>query len=367
MAQRKIPERGDDGVALDAKAYSALRREVGRLLEPEARGRGEAETERLLRYWEAGGWIEAVLPGSGRAGYGDEVLAQLAEDLDIRKRLLYEMLRLRRLFPKVPTSAQLGWSHYRVLLGVAARRARSFYVKHAEQHGWSVRQLELHVQQGLYEQTSGEGSTDLPQLPRGRLYTYMVSPSPFPAPVSACGAGEPPLSAKPPGEGLRLDMGFRLRVSPALVDLGDAEPGQVVATRPGDGGQAPYRAVPSDAGVEETYTYIAQLRRVVDGDTLEVTLDLGFGIELEETIRLRGIDAPEMPTERGIAARDFVMRTLAEAPRLVVTTRYPDRYGRYLGDVWYLDGVRDGRKIAAQGSLLNGELVEAGLAARYRR
>ena len=71
-------------------------------------------------------------------GYGDEVLTRLAEDQDIRKRLLFEMLRLPWLFQKVPTSAQLGWSHYRVLLGVALRRARSFYVKQTEQHGWSV-------------------------------------------------------------------------------------------------------------------------------------------------------------------------------------------------------------------------------------
>ena len=69
-------------------------------------------------------------------------------------------------------------------------RARSFYVKQAEQRRWSVRHLELHFQQQLYEQTRGEAGTDLPQLPRGRLYGYRVL-----ATVA----------------GPRLGMGFRLR------------------------------------------------------------------------------------------------------------------------------------------------------------
>ena len=47
-----------------------------------------------------------------------------------------------------------------------------------------------------------------------------------------------------------------------------------------------------------------------------MTLDVGFGIEVLETIRLRGIDAPEMPTERGVEAREFVVAALGRAPRV---------------------------------------------------
>ena len=104
--------------------------------------------------------------------------------------------------------------------------------------------------------------------------------------MSAYGAGEPPGPAPQRGEDLRLDMGFRLRACPSLVELGDAEGGQAVATAKNRDGKAPYRVKACTAAIEETYTYVATCRRVVDGDTLEVTLDLGFGIELEETIRL---------------------------------------------------------------------------------
>ena len=47
-------------------------------------------------------------------------------------------------------------------------------------------------------------------------------------------------------------------------------------------------------------------------------LDLGLALELEGTIRLREIDELELPTDLGIAAREFVVRTLSGAPRLVV-------------------------------------------------
>ena len=105
--------------------------------------------------------IESVVTTNGRrAEYDQQVLARLATDIDLRLRLLYEMVSLFRLFPILPTTAQL-------------KRERTFYVKQAQAHAWSVRQLELHVREGLFERVTGT-DTELPPLPRGRLYTYPV-------------------------------------------------------------------------------------------------------------------------------------------------------------------------------------------------
>ena len=74
---------------------------------------------RVPRHWEVGRRIEAaVAPNGRRAVYGQQVLERLAADIDMRLRLLYEMVSLFRLFPALPTSTHLGWSHYRVLLRV---------------------------------------------------------------------------------------------------------------------------------------------------------------------------------------------------------------------------------------------------------
>jgi len=59
------------------------------------------------------------------------------------------------------------------------------------------------------------------------------------------------------------------------------------------------------------FHYAAELLRVIDGDTIVVRIDLGFDTWRKETIRLRGIDTPEMDSKEGKAARQFVKKALA--------------------------------------------------------
>ena len=46
--------------------------------------------------------------------------------------------------------------------------------------------------------------------------------------------------------------------------------------------------------MEPNYRYMAKLGRVVDGDTMDVVIDLGFYVELRERVRLAGMDTPEI-------------------------------------------------------------------------
>jgi micrococcal nuclease len=80
--------------------------------------------------------------------------------------------------------------------------------------------------------------------------------------------------------------------------------------------------------------------RVVDGDTVDLTVDLGFGIYHKIRVRLAGIDTPETRTrdleekERGYAATDFLNQLIINAPELTLTTEKAGKYGRYLGVLW---------------------------------
>ena len=197
--------------SLDSTAYGSLLLEVQCLLEPNTLQRGEAERERVQRYWQVGRRIEAVVAPNGRwAVYGEQVLERLAADIEMRVRLLYEMVSLFRLFRVPRTTVRLGWSHYRMLLRVGTKRERIFYVKQTESHAWSVRQLEMHVQEGLFERVTGT-DTELAPLPRGRLYTY---------PVVADESGD-----------ARLDLGFGIRCGPAVVALDAVTPGAPPASK----------------------------------------------------------------------------------------------------------------------------------------
>ena len=93
------------------------------------------------------------------------------------------------------------------------------------------------------------------------------------------------------------------------------------------------------------YEYKCKLVKVVDGDTVDVDIDLGFGVWLEnQRIRMYGIDAPESRTSDkvekvyGMSAKDFVIKW-TNAGDLVLKT-FKDgkgKYGRILGELWYND------------------------------
>lgn len=108
-----------------------------------------------------------------------------------------------------------------------------------------------------------------------------------------------------------------------------------------------------------TYVYsLRSLVRVIDGDTLDVDLDLGFNLVLRQRIRLIGIDTPELtrPGERvaAEAAKAFTQSWLLAPGAILVQTTKDDKYGRMLGDFF-----RDGQLS------LTAALVDAGLAKPY--
>ena len=86
----------------------------------------------------------------------------------------------------------------------------------------------------------------------------------------------------------------------------------------------------------EKYCYDAVVKRVVDGDTLVLDIDLGLRIwSRGEHVRLLGIDMPERSTTLGILAKSQ-LSDLVYARNVLVRTRKDDndKYGRLLGTVW---------------------------------
>ena len=326
---------------LDSAAYAALRQDIARLLEIERSAqKREAEQEKVRNYWAVGRRLAQVLPEQQRAGYGRQVLARLAQDVDIRERLLYEMVQFFRAFPMLPTSAILGWSHFRTLLRVADPQARTHYLEETLRAGWSVRRLEIQIQEGLIAQQQAPASRAL--VPRrGQLYTYRLLPS----------------TSRP-----RLDLGFGIYHAASFPGVEAAPSGRIVEaiqTEP------LYRLQPSPAGTSALYTYQAVVERVVDGDTLWVEIDCGFDIWVRQKLRLRGIDTPELAQEEGRQVQEQVEQTLNAAPRVVLSTYRPDKYGRYLADLFYLEGAQSAGQILQDGHVLNGQLLEQGQAVRF--
>lgn len=90
--------------------------------------------------------------------------------------------------------------------------------------------------------------------------------------------------------------------------------------------------------MSDPYIYRCEIVRVVDGDTIDVNVDLGWSISVrKQRIRLYGVDAPESRTrdleekKYGKASKKFV-KDFLNSDNILLKTREKGKYGRYLGD-----------------------------------
>ena len=112
---------------------------------------------------------------------------------------------------------------------------------------------------------------------------------------------------------------------------------------------------------KEMYKYQATIKRWVDGDTVDVDIDLGFGlIYSNQRLRLYGFDAWESRTrdldekKKGLAAKAFVNEMAPVGTQVTIITYKEGKYGRILAEV-FLD----------EDTNLNKLLTEKGHAERY--
>ena len=92
--------------------------------------------------------------------------------------------------------------------------------------------------------------------------------------------------------------------------------------------------------------YVRKVENVVDGDTIDVLIDLGFDILFQSRVRLAGIDTPESRTKDlkekalGLESKEYLKKHLKDAKSVVIKTEKMDsseKYGRILGWV-YING-----------------------------
>ena len=116
------------------------------------------------------------------------------------------------------------------------------------------------------------------------------------------------------------------------------------------------------------YEYKCKILRVIDGDTADVDIDLGFGVWLrKQRIRFAGIDTPEsrprdlVEKKYGIAAKAYVQSYLPDGSdqTLVTVKDAKGKYGRILGKFWVFDSKTDAWR------MLNDMMIEAHMAVEY--
>lgn len=107
-----------------------------------------------------------------------------------------------------------------------------------------------------------------------------------------------------------------------------------------------------------SYVYRAKITKVVDGDTVDVIIDLGFGVSFNTRLRLSGIDTMEtndrdaVKKALGLKAKERVKELLV-GKEVTLQSFKADKYGRYLAEI-YVDGL-----------MVNNQLITEGLAVPY--
>jgi micrococcal nuclease len=116
---------------------------------------------------------------------------------------------------------------------------------------------------------------------------------------------------------------------------------------------------------KDPYIYrIKSVLKVVDGDTIDASIDLGFDISLEKRIRFAGIDTPESRTRNleekalGLESKEWLKKALEGAKDIIIKTEKPDsteKYGRIIGHLFIND----------QETSLNNQMIAEGYALEY--
>jgi micrococcal nuclease len=117
--------------------------------------------------------------------------------------------------------------------------------------------------------------------------------------------------------------------------------------------------------LRDPYIYrIKQIIKVIDGDTIDADIDLGFDISLSKRIRLAAIDTPESRTadtnekKYGLQSKEWLKHKVENAKNILIKTELPDsteKYGRIIGHLYIND----------QDKSLNDQMIIEGYAWTY--
>jgi predicted nuclease of restriction endonuclease-like (RecB) superfamily len=154
-----------DDLELKAGEPRELLLEIRALIEEARRQTAVAVNMGLtVLYWRIGKRIHLEVLGSGRAAYGEQIVATVSRQLvadygrGYTEKNLRRMIQFAEAFPEEEIVAtlwrQLSWSHFRELLPLTRPFQREFYAEMSRIEGWSVRTLSERIDSMLYERTA---------------------------------------------------------------------------------------------------------------------------------------------------------------------------------------------------------------------
>lgn len=320
--------------------YNELLLEIKNLIENRQKNLQQIINRQKIEVsWQIGKMISEYLLKNNKAEYGEQLFNKLEKDILIGKTNLYQMQAFYKAYPILPSKeTSLNWSHYKTLASLKDFETRKYFEKLAIENELSVKDLKEEIAQTTIKPVSKskpivEENTTLDFI-RGKLYSYKLT--------NFANSNKK-----------FVDCGFNI-FSEIKTDI---EVGKIVKSSKNENGYFLEEFVGEPS--KNLHTYKAYLEKVVDGDTLRVVLDLGFGIYHKEILRLAKINAYERGTSEGDKSTKALEKILKNVKFLIIKTNKIDIYGRYIADVFFSESnEEDAQKVADEGIYLNQLLVD---------
>lgn len=115
--------------------------------------------------------------------------------------------------------------------------------------------------------------------------------------------------------------------------------------------------------MEDNYVRKATILKVIDGDTYDMLVDLGFFTQIKIRVRLLGVNTPEIrgeEMEKGYKAKAYVEGIMRVGSEVQIKSIKEDSFGRWLAEVYCLNGEGDRFSLAKH-------LLKLGFAQEYRK
>ncbi len=323
---------------IELSGYKKLLEEVQKaILKTEQNIVQTVNRQKVEMCWRIGKIVDEHLVKNDRAEYGKKLFTELAKDTAIAERTLYQMRAFYKAYPKLPKDENgLNWSHYRSLAAVKDSEKRKYLEDLTVTQNLDSKDLQQEISKS--KPRTKLKSVKKFTFQRGKLFSYKLAK--FADTDSAF-----------------VDCGFGI-FTEVKTDLENA--GEILqSVKKGQG----FALKKSTRNLHQLYTYKAFLEKVVDGDTLHVTLDLGFKIRHKEILRLGKINAPELKTDAGKKSCEALKKILQDVPFLIIKTNKTDIYGRYIAEVFFDEAKQenDAQKVADSGVYLSQLLLDRGL------
>ena len=235
----------------------------------------------------------------------------------------------------LPTSAELGWSDYVELMPVRDEKKRKHFEHRILKDGLKSREIREEVRR-LRRETKKDASPARPHSEKP------MPPLKRPTGLRLNTFSRSLLRAKIKEGYVLIDCGFFVSWPVKKKELKGLDLSGM------------------------SYTYAATVDRVVDGDTLLVLIEVGFGIIVRDRLRLRGINCPEMSTPQGVRAKKYVEKLLPADSTVVINSHKcrTDIHGRFVADVFFKEGVNEPSALLKDAVYLNQHLLDSGHAVR---